>query len=78
MSDKLNELRTDKGLLVAEIDDKVFQKILSGAAGKWVIKEYVKSGPTSVYEITEDSTLTAGGGAIKLCLWEGFYIEPHK
>lgn len=74
----MNEVRTDKGLLVYKINDEAFSKILRGNAGRWTEKEF-KAGKQTVYVITDECVaLTAGHETIKLFLWEGFYIQPCK
>lgn len=65
-------VRTNTGLMVAKVDNVVAGCMMRQAKGEWTQKKFVNQTKT-VYVFSED--FTYGAEIMKLCIWEGFYLD---
>lgn len=68
-------LRTDKGILVAKLDNKATSMLIGDSVGYWEEKNFVKGGPQKVYVFMEP--VSWGNGIITLTVWEDFYLQKE-
>lgn len=74
----MNTVRTNNGIMVAAIDDLMFQRVLRNNSGFWTEKNYADGSSATVYQLKDDgNVLTLGGDRAKIYLWKDFYICPN-
>lgn len=66
-------LRTNNGIMIAKVDDVVAGCMMRQGKGEWKQKAYVNNTKKTVYVFSDD--FTYGDEIMKLCIWEGFYLD---
>lgn len=70
-------LRTDKGILVAEVDAATAGNMLSGGSGSWIEKSFVDKGRKNVFVFDDNLSYRVSDrwNSLKVFIWEGYYLE---
>ena len=69
------QIRDDKGILIAVVDNRAAGKIISETSGHWTEKNYTQTGRATVFILDEDMSWSVGG--LKVFLWAGFYLRAE-